>query len=159
MWTIGSILVCSNCLIQFKPEEASDALYPFQPSDIWTIEAKLNIESMNNYKFGTRLISAFCVASDVKHGISVWPRWFFTLYFWFCRIRVPWPFQWGAPSFDAGEAFAMMMASFVALVEVCFFSSFYFSLLLDWGPGLSWLSFNLRFPNVWTLLKWKLFSV
>ncbi|XP_010532269.1 PREDICTED: nucleobase-ascorbate transporter 5 isoform X1 [Tarenaya hassleriana] len=32
-------------------------------------------------------------------------------------IRVPWPFQWGAPLFDAGEAFAMMMASFVALVE------------------------------------------
>ncbi|KDP31138.1 hypothetical protein JCGZ_11514 [Jatropha curcas] len=32
-------------------------------------------------------------------------------------IRVPYPFQWGAPSFDAGEAFAMMMASFVALVE------------------------------------------
>ncbi|KAJ0106654.1 hypothetical protein Patl1_17982 [Pistacia atlantica] len=32
-------------------------------------------------------------------------------------IRVPWPFQWGAPAFDAGEAFAMMMASFVALVE------------------------------------------
>lgn len=24
---------------------------------------------MNNYKFGTRLISAFCVASDVKHGL------------------------------------------------------------------------------------------
>lgn len=35
-------------------------------------------------------------------------------------IRVPYPFQWGAPSFDAGEAFAMMMAAFVALVEVCF---------------------------------------
>ncbi|CAK9330187.1 unnamed protein product [Citrullus colocynthis] len=32
-------------------------------------------------------------------------------------IRLPYPFQWGAPSFDAGEAFAMMMASFVALVE------------------------------------------
>ncbi|KAJ8753535.1 hypothetical protein K2173_022776 [Erythroxylum novogranatense] len=32
-------------------------------------------------------------------------------------IRVPYPFQWGPPSFDAGEAFAMMMASFVALVE------------------------------------------
>ncbi|XP_044477125.1 nucleobase-ascorbate transporter 6-like [Mangifera indica] len=32
-------------------------------------------------------------------------------------IRVPWPFQWGPPAFDAGEAFAMMMASFVALVE------------------------------------------
>ncbi|XWS37386.1 hypothetical protein CRYUN_Cryun19dG0038500 [Craigia yunnanensis] len=34
-----------------------------------------------------------------------------------CRIRILYPFQWGAPSFDAGEAFAMMMASFVALVE------------------------------------------
>ncbi|KAK4782315.1 hypothetical protein SAY86_016417 [Trapa natans] len=32
-------------------------------------------------------------------------------------IRVPYPFQWGSPSFDAGEAFAMMMASFVALIE------------------------------------------
>ncbi|KAL6549378.1 Nucleobase-ascorbate transporter 6 [Orobanche minor] len=32
-------------------------------------------------------------------------------------IRVPYPFQWGAPSFDAGEAFAMMTAAFVALVE------------------------------------------
>ncbi|XP_039163796.1 nucleobase-ascorbate transporter 7 [Eucalyptus grandis] len=32
-------------------------------------------------------------------------------------IRVPYPFQWGAPTFDAGESFAMMFASFVALVE------------------------------------------
>uniref|UniRef100_A0A6N2M2F2 Nucleobase-ascorbate transporter 6 n=1 Tax=Salix viminalis TaxID=40686 RepID=A0A6N2M2F2_SALVM len=32
-------------------------------------------------------------------------------------IRVPYPFQWGAPTFDAGEAFAMMATSFVALVE------------------------------------------
>ncbi|KAL5775598.1 hypothetical protein ACOSP7_013155 [Xanthoceras sorbifolium] len=38
------------------------------------------------------------------------------------RIRVSLPFQWGAPSFDAGEAFAMIMATFVALVEVCFLS-------------------------------------
>lgn len=36
-----------------------------------------------------------------------------------CRISVPYPFQWGAPTFDAGECFAMMSASFVALVEVC----------------------------------------
>lgn len=35
------------------------------------------------------------------------------------RIRVPYPFQWGGPTFDAGEAFAMMMASFVSLIEVC----------------------------------------
>ncbi|KAK9750984.1 hypothetical protein RND81_02G234000 [Saponaria officinalis] len=32
-------------------------------------------------------------------------------------ITVPYPFQWGPPTFHAGEAFAMMMASFVALVE------------------------------------------
>ncbi|XP_064951588.1 nucleobase-ascorbate transporter 6 isoform X3 [Musa acuminata AAA Group] len=34
-------------------------------------------------------------------------------------IRVPYPFQWGAPTFNGGEAFAMMAAAFVALVEVC----------------------------------------
>ncbi|XP_048532508.1 nucleobase-ascorbate transporter 6-like [Triticum urartu] len=32
-------------------------------------------------------------------------------------ITVPYPFQWGAPTFDAGECFAMMAAAFVALVE------------------------------------------
>ncbi|RCV11541.1 hypothetical protein SETIT_2G193900v2 [Setaria italica] len=32
-------------------------------------------------------------------------------------ISVPYPFQWGAPTFDAGEAFAMMMTSFIVLVE------------------------------------------
>nr|CAB3456966.1 unnamed protein product [Digitaria exilis] len=32
-------------------------------------------------------------------------------------ISVPYPFQWGAPTFDAGEAFAMMTTSFIALVE------------------------------------------
>ncbi|XP_051123317.1 nucleobase-ascorbate transporter 6-like [Andrographis paniculata] len=32
-------------------------------------------------------------------------------------ISIPYPFQWGPPSFDAGEAFAMMMAAFVTLVE------------------------------------------
>jgi len=32
-------------------------------------------------------------------------------------ISVPYPFQWGPPTFDAGEAFAMMMTSFIALVE------------------------------------------
>ncbi|CAA0826753.1 Nucleobase-ascorbate transporter 6 [Striga hermonthica] len=32
-------------------------------------------------------------------------------------IRIPYPFQWGAPSFDAGDAFAMMMTCFVALIE------------------------------------------
>ncbi|KAL5706725.1 Nucleobase-ascorbate transporter 7 [Ranunculus cassubicifolius] len=32
-------------------------------------------------------------------------------------IRMPYPFQWGSPTFGAGEAFAMMVASFVALIE------------------------------------------
>lgn len=32
-------------------------------------------------------------------------------------IRIPYPFQWGAPVFDAGQAFAMMAAAFVSLVE------------------------------------------
>ncbi|KAF6136872.1 hypothetical protein GIB67_018911 [Kingdonia uniflora] len=32
-------------------------------------------------------------------------------------VRVPYPFQWGAPTFEAGEVFAMMAASFVSLIE------------------------------------------
>ncbi|KAG0476565.1 hypothetical protein HPP92_013406 [Vanilla planifolia] len=32
-------------------------------------------------------------------------------------IRIPYPFQWGAPSFNAGDVFAMMAASFASLVE------------------------------------------
>ncbi|XP_062177710.1 nucleobase-ascorbate transporter 4 isoform X2 [Alnus glutinosa] len=32
-------------------------------------------------------------------------------------IRVPYPFQWGSPTFNAGDAFAMMAASLVAIVE------------------------------------------
>ncbi|EMS68502.1 Nucleobase-ascorbate transporter 7 [Triticum urartu] len=34
------------------------------------------------------------------------------------RITVPYPFQWGAPTFHAAECFAMMAAAFVALVEL-----------------------------------------
>ncbi|KAG8650563.1 nucleobase-ascorbate transporter 4 isoform X2 [Manihot esculenta] len=32
-------------------------------------------------------------------------------------IRVPYPFQWGRPTVDAGDTFAMMAACFVAVVE------------------------------------------
>lgn len=34
------------------------------------------------------------------------------------RIMVPFPLQWGPPLFNAGDAFAMMAASFVAIIEV-----------------------------------------
>ncbi|KAJ8763378.1 hypothetical protein K2173_002261 [Erythroxylum novogranatense] len=32
-------------------------------------------------------------------------------------IRVPYPLQWGRPTFEAGDAFAMMAACFVAVIE------------------------------------------
>ncbi|XP_008810107.2 nucleobase-ascorbate transporter LPE1-like [Phoenix dactylifera] len=32
-------------------------------------------------------------------------------------IKVPYPFQWGGPTFDAGDVFAMMAASFASLIE------------------------------------------
>lgn len=35
-----------------------------------------------------------------------------------CRFYIPFPFQWGPPTFTAGETFAAMIASFVALIEV-----------------------------------------
>lgn len=31
---------------------------------------------------------------------------------------MPYPFQWGRPTFNAGETFAMMAASLVSLFEV-----------------------------------------
>lgn len=68
------------------------------------------------------------------------------------RIRVPWPFQWGAPSFDAGEAFAMMMASFVALVEVCD----YLLLILIFRSKLIMLCYSVYlfiFFRVWLIFK------
>lgn len=35
------------------------------------------------------------------------------------RIRFPYPFQWGRPRFNAGDAVAVIAASFVAIIEVC----------------------------------------
>jgi xanthine/uracil permease len=32
-------------------------------------------------------------------------------------VRIPYPLQWGAPTFDAGDAFGVMAAAFAALVE------------------------------------------
>lgn len=54
------------------------------------------------------------------------------------RIRVPYPFQWGGPTFDAGESFAMMAASFAALIEVCFLQIFGLYFLNGFG-NLKWL--------------------
>jgi hypothetical protein len=34
------------------------------------------------------------------------------------RIKIPYPLQWGAPTFDAGHAFGMMAAVLVSLIEV-----------------------------------------
>ncbi|KAK7844960.1 nucleobase-ascorbate transporter 4 [Quercus suber] len=36
----------------------------------------------------------------------------------FLRNRVPYPFQWGRPPFNARDAFAMMASGFVAIVEI-----------------------------------------
>jgi len=33
-------------------------------------------------------------------------------------MKVPYPLQWGAPTFDAGHAFGMMAAVLVSLIEV-----------------------------------------
>jgi nucleobase transporter 1/2 len=41
-------------------------------------------------------------------------------------IYIPYPFQWGSPTFKAGEVFAMITASFVSLFEVHFFTGLIF---------------------------------
>lgn len=44
---------------------------------------------------------------------------------------IPTPFRWGPPTFNAGEGFTMMAASFVALVEVCSLNNQIFSAVLS----------------------------
>lgn len=39
------------------------------------------------------------------------------------RIKIPYPLQWGAPTFNAGHAFGMMAAVLVSLVEVLYWST------------------------------------
>lgn len=34
------------------------------------------------------------------------------------RIRFPYPWQWGTPTVQVGEAFVMLAAAFVSIVEV-----------------------------------------
>jgi hypothetical protein len=34
------------------------------------------------------------------------------------RIKIPFPLQWGAPTFNAGQSFGMVAAVLVSLVEV-----------------------------------------
>ena len=36
------------------------------------------------------------------------------------RIKIPYPLEWGAPTFDAGHAFGMMAAVLVSLIEVLY---------------------------------------
>lgn len=38
----------------------------------------------------------------------------------FLRVRVPYPFQWGSPTFDVGDVFGVMAAAYAALIEVTF---------------------------------------
>lgn len=37
-----------------------------------------------------------------------------------CRIMIPYPFEWGVPTFDVGHAFTMMAAVLVSLIEVLY---------------------------------------
>lgn len=91
------------------------------------------------------------------------PSWFMV-----CRIRVPYPFQWGGPSFDAGDAFAMMAASLVALIEVRFgiitsrsvknaYSKWWFQIYISWkssqGPRMQQTVLS------WTLGRLSSFAV
>ncbi|KAF3792171.1 Nucleobase-ascorbate transporter 7 [Nymphaea thermarum] len=65
-------------------------------------------------------------------------------------IRVPYPFQWGPPTFNAGEVFAMMAASFAALIESTgtFIAASRYSCCTHMPPsicgrGVSWLGVGL----------------
>jgi hypothetical protein len=47
------------------------------------------------------------------------------------RVRISYPLQWGAPTFDAGDVFGVMTAALVALVEVIILMMWVASLFLS----------------------------
>lgn len=73
--------------------------------------------------------------------------WKISVFFIVFRIRVPYPFQWGSPSFNAGDAFAMGAASLVALIEV--WSN-------DWFVTTCTLRFLIASWTIWS--KWELIN-
>lgn len=42
-------------------------------------------------------------------------------YYSMCRIRFPYPFQWGRPTVNVSDVVVMTAAAFVSLIEVCAF--------------------------------------
>ena len=57
-----------------------------------------------------------CTLRKTKYIFQL--RQSFTFDFVVARIKIPYPLQWGAPTFDAGHAFGMMAAVLVSLIEV-----------------------------------------
>ncbi|KAK7859696.1 putative nucleobase-ascorbate transporter 10, partial [Quercus suber] len=66
-------------------------------------------------------------------------------------VYIPYPFQWGSPTFHAGEAFAMMAASFVSTFEVYFLTaiSYVFCLLASYPA----INFSNLLPKAETKIK------
>ncbi|KAL5559188.1 hypothetical protein UlMin_035399 [Ulmus minor] len=74
-------------------------------------------------------------------------------------IYIPYPFQWGSPTFDAGEAFAMMAASFVCIFEStgAFFATARYGCATPVPPsvisrGVGWLGFGGLFNGLFGCL-------
>ncbi|XP_038684022.1 putative nucleobase-ascorbate transporter 10 isoform X2 [Tripterygium wilfordii] len=70
---------------------------------VWFFAQLLTANGMYNHRHSITQISC---RSD-RSGLITSAPW----------IYIPYPFQWGNPTFNAGEAFAMMAASFVSLFE------------------------------------------
>ncbi|XP_054801461.1 putative nucleobase-ascorbate transporter 10 [Prosopis cineraria] len=75
----------------------------FAAASVWLYAQLLTSSTAYNHKPEVRQISC---RTD-RAGIITAAPW----------IYIPYPFQWGSPTFNAGEAFAMMAASFVSLFE------------------------------------------
>ncbi|XP_002510081.2 putative nucleobase-ascorbate transporter 10 isoform X2 [Ricinus communis] len=69
-------------------------------------------------------------------------------------IRIPYPFQWGSPTFNAGEIFAMMAVAFVSLFESTgtFFATARYGSATPVPPsvisrGIGWLGIGVLFSG------------
>lgn len=90
-------------LIKSKPHLCERFAVLFSVAIVWLYAQLLTSTAVYNHKPAATQLSC---RTD-RAGLISEASW----------IYIPYPFQWGSPTFNAGEAFAMMAASFVSIFE------------------------------------------
>lgn len=89
---------------------------------IWSIPSLISLTSLCEFPIlfiSLDLEGNSLVITLSSHQVFSWVSNMNLICLWTCRIRFPYPFQWGRPTVNASDVLIMGAAVFVALVEVC----------------------------------------